>query len=84
MMIEELSKDIDKESIALPIEIPHSHNFLWARNYLTTQSTCQILSRQTKRGLHFDLDFTFLAQFVTFDIRERQRFFCDQLANISR
>ena len=28
MMIKELSEEIDKESIVLPIEIPHSHNFL--------------------------------------------------------
>ena len=28
MMIQELFKEIDKESIVLPIEIPHSHNFL--------------------------------------------------------
>ena len=28
MMIQDLFKEIDKESIVLPIEIPQNHNFL--------------------------------------------------------
>ena len=59
MIIQELSKEIDKDSIVLPIEIPQNRNFPWTRNYLMTQRACQIISQQTRRDLHFDLDFTF-------------------------
>ena len=74
MMIQELPNETDKVSIVLPIETPQNRSFLLTRNYLTNQRACLILSKLTKRDLHFDLNFTFWVKLVTFDVKNSESF----------